>query len=288
MDDIWRRLWQGAIITLWAVGIGALWRKGHITAAFALALTGGLVVFVLLQLALRHLRRRAREDAQLAGDHAPNSPHAGRVLVTRMLCDLTRVQVAYLSQTFHSTAEARSWLKNALPRAFRGAMGELRRDLEAAREGESPPSLKLAREVIALHQRMQPADECLDDLAKSHPDHAVARPVAFVITEHIDPEDPQSAPLVASAAGWDPEQPTLLPTVEVLTIVKKVAGRQEVCGQVDFAAARQIICRNTETKVDLADGTSIYITGPLANAEQPSIKTYKIPLGFMVGTAELL
>lgn len=260
------------VVGVW-VAATLLPSQGARIVAFAVLGLCGVALMVIARL----LRRRA-------GTLEPPDPRrAAQFAVTQMLGTLTRMQVAYLSQGFGSQAEGRAWLKQALPRSFRGAMDELLVELERARLGERPESLSLPLRVLELRRMLERQSTALELLSPRYPGYALARPLVFVVTENVS-EEGDADPIVLSLAGWDPSQPTLLPVVEVLTVYSGTGASRKVLGQIDFKRAEVALRPHLqaeegsgEARVLVCGGTSLAeLAFPLA----------EIPLGFLVADAE--
>lgn len=271
------RLGRFSFVVAWLLTSAWLWPHSRV-ASLTLLAAGGILWFTL----------RVRENNDRGGEAAGPRVDKGaaRLMVTQMLRDLTRVQVAYLSQDFGSAKEARSWLKHTLPRGFRGVLDDLTRDLEQARQGQPPPSLALPRRIIALRERLEPLDAALDAAVASRPGQAVARPVVFVITELDERSDDEQLPVV-SAAGFDPTKPTLIAQVDVLTVFLHKDGSRHVVGQVAFDLARQRLGPRL-TCISGADETRVYQNEPVANHTELDLPLTQLPLGFVIGASEFL
>lgn len=277
-----QRLLTGAIVVAWLVLVGLLWQHSW---QMGLATLG--VGSVLLVLGARILRPPVQ-----APRSAKRSEDDARLLVTHLLRDLTRIQVAYLSQDFATADEGRRWLKRRLPRSYRSAIGQLHADLERARNGDPPEALQLAMRVMALRDELQRIEQALDEAARDHPDHAVARPVAFVITQNIRSEDADNGsdaqPLVVSVAGLDPERPTLLGPVDAVTFFTEIDGSRQVRGQADFDDALDTLSAQLEPLPSDEQGPTVYVNHPNSSSSTQLPRLSRVPLGFVVGASEFL
>jgi len=280
MYNLARRLLQAGAIVLWLLLVAKLWQS---SLPFAIALLGiGVTVLVVV---LRRCNVQAEHSANVEID----GEQAARYLVTKLLGDLTRVQVAYLSQQFESEAQARRWLKRALPRGYRGALPQLHADLLSTSGGDPPESVRLAMRVLEMRRQLDPVDAALEAAHAAWPNHAVARPVAFVITESIDLDDENSEPLVVSAAGWDPSKPTLLPRVDVVTLFTEENSHKQVHGQIDFdTMAQQLQTQLERVENDEHSAVAIYATKVLGAPGDLGLSLSRLPVGFVVGASEFL
>lgn len=271
------RLGRFSFVIAWLLTSAWLWPRSRV-ASLTLLAAGGILWFTL----------RLRETSGGGADRgaAQVDRGAARLMVTQMLRDLTRVQVAYLSQNFASAKQARSWLKQTLPRGFRGVLDDLARDLEQARQGQPPPSLDLPRRIIALRKRLEPLETALDAAVAARPGQPVARPVVFVITEPGERPDGEELPVV-SAAGFDPSKPTLIPQVDVLTLFVHKDGSRQVVGQVAFDVARQRLGARMTCIVG-ADEMRVYQNEPVADHTELELPLTQLPLGFVIGASEFL
>jgi hypothetical protein len=260
------------VLGVWFAAMKVSSQSGQI-ALFALMACCG----VALMLLARMLRRRA-----MVPEHS-DPERAAKFTVTQMLGALTRLQVAYLTQGFASEAEGRAWLRQAVPRSFRGATEELLTQLERARAGERPPALSLALRVLEVREQLRRYDDVLEELSPRYPGYALARPLVFVVTENVS-EDGDTDPMVVSVAGWDPSKATLLPQVDALTIYAGEGVRRSVAGQVDFRRAESAI-RAHLTREEVSDDVRVLVCPGVPLAELP-LPLSDIPLGFLVADAE--
>lgn len=280
---LFNKLLQGSVLLALAALVVLLWRPAP-RMALALALLGGTVILLMFLVQ----RRRLSEKSLPA--RTPSTPEEderrARFVVTQLLGDLTRTQVTYLRQDFRDPDEGRAWLKRILPRSYGGAIKQMHQDLEAARSGQNPKSLRLALRILRLYEeRMQSAEEAVLGAAKTHPDHALAHPVIFVITEHIKIDQEDSEPELSLAATWDPTKATILPIVDTLTILAKKAEKRQATGQLTFTAALEHCGEDLQAVRSLEGKSTVYA----AKAHEPreDISMTPIPLGFIIGSTEL-
>ena len=266
-----------------AVLVALLWRPAP-RMALALALLGGTVIILMFLVQ----RRRLSEKSLPA--QTPSTPEEderrARFVVTQLLGGLTRTQVTYLRQDFRDADEGHAWLKRILPRSYSGSIKQIHRDLEEARSGQNPKSLRLALRILRLYkERMQSAEETLLVVAKTHPDHSLAHPVIFVVTEHIQIDREDSEPELSLVAGWDPAKATLLPTVDTLTIFTGKGGKRQATGQLSFAAALEHWGERLQPVANPQGKPTVYAS----NADEPlvDLPIAPIPLGFIIGSTEL-
>lgn len=288
MFTLVNKLLQLAVVVALLVLVVLLWRPAR-GLAIALASMGAVMaaLTVLVQ------RKRRALQGQLAGAPAGapifDDERGARLLVTQLLGELTRTQVAYLRQSFETPKAGRDWLKRVLPRSYRVAFDQLYADLEAARGGKAPHSLRLAERILELHRSHLTALESnLKAATAEHPKHAIAHPIAFVVTENIDAGRADSEPELHSVAGWDPREPTLLPTVDFLTVFgqgKGTAGKPSVRGQISFAAATSALASRL-TPI-MGSGAKRVYAAEADEAGLPDLAVEPIPLGFVIGGAEL-
>lgn len=291
------KLLQLGVLIALIVLVVLLWRPAP-ALALALAGLGGLMLLLTV------LVQRKRKHLGAPGGEAPLTPQEeerqARFVVTRLLGELTRVQVAYLRQDFRDGAEGRSWLKRVLPRSYRAAMDQLHGDLEQARAGGAPKSLRLVKRVLALHdERMARAEQALTAVGKEHPEHDLAHPVAFVVTENIEIDRADSEPELHLVAGWDPSKRTLVPAVDMLTVFVTEEGKRRAAGQVPFSAVRQRARqvsqgKGPENSPSGRGGPEIYALDPIGDgsataegAGYDDLPLAPVPLGFVIGASEL-
>jgi hypothetical protein len=167
----------------------------------------GIAMVSLGYLARRRLKMATNTDGRSA-----------RALVTQLMAELTRVQVAYLARDFSSAKDGMIWLEKALPRSFRDSAESLHESLEQARNGQTPHELRLVLRIREKQAQLAPIDEGLSAYAKKHPEYTANRPAVFVVTENIGREGGPEDPEIYSVAGWHPGAPALLPEVDLLTV----------------------------------------------------------------------
>jgi hypothetical protein len=278
METLLRRLTHVLMVATWlgAVALAAIW---HLPAAAGLFAAGVLGIYFGRRLGF--FRTSSRRDAER---DAVNTEREAKYMVTQILRTLTRIQVAYLCQDFKSRAASRAWLKQALPRNLRQSLDELHSGLENARLGTPPPGLKLALRILELREPLLDMEKALDQAHREYPSHEVAHPVVFVVTEHLGATS-DAEPEVVTLAGWDPSVPTLLPRVDAVTFLSPGDGGKQVRGQADFKNALEALSREVRP-VDQV--SSIYAAEPISDPAQHGVKLDKVPLGFVVGAAELI
>jgi len=269
---LWILIWCGASVLIW------IW-----TPVGAVGFAGVGLVLYLWALRRGAFKVKPGTGAAAAADPADRRREA-EYMVTQILRNLTRVQVAYLCQDFKNRAEGRRWLKTALPRGYRQNLEELQARLERARVGHEVEGMELTQRIIGLRAHVLGLIESLERLHKEHPDHVVSNPVIFVITENISEE--RREPLVVTLAGWNPEKRTLLPQVDALTFFSELEGGRHVRGQAEFDGARDAL--NKHFRV-ISKKPRIYDAQPVeGDLASLGVKLSKVPLGFVIGTAELL
>jgi hypothetical protein len=265
---LWIAVWVGTTILIW------YWtRLGAI--AFA---TVGLALY-LWALRKGKFTAKPRPEEQEPPDRAREAQY----MVTQVLRNLTRVQVAYLCQDFAGRNEGLRWLKRAMPRGF-GDADELQARLERARVGHEVEGMELTMRVMALRDELLQLDKELARLHVERPEHAVANPVIFVITEHLSEQ--VNEPLVVTLAGWNPEKRTLLPRVDALTFFSELDKGRQVRGQAEFDGARDALGQSLRV---LSKEPRVYDAHPVeGDLASRGVKLSKVPLGFVIGTAELI
>jgi len=276
-DYLLRRLVHLLLIS---VGIGAC-----VLASIWYLPAGVIMLGLGLLLFIRGIRR-GTFDVTRPGqdDRAGTSEREAKMVVTQILRNLTQIQVSFLCQEFRNKAESRNWLKQALPRSFRDNLDDLHEQLERARAGEEVPSLELARQVLALRGRLLSLEDALKQAHKEHPGHAIAHPVIFVITEHLG-GCASARPRVTMLAGWDPSQPALLPRVDLITLMSDVEGGKQVRGHAEFEPSLKAL----RSELEPFDETqAIYLAPAIEDVARRGIRVERVPLGFVIGTAELL
>lgn len=267
-----RNLVMGVAVAtaLWAAATFWLAPRAPVAAFALLAVCG-----VLLMIVARAVRAQARRVGNDAG-----GPRTARLVVTQMLAELTRLQVAFLSKGFASEREGRAWLKRAVPRSFRGALADLGRDLDRARKGERPESLRLPLRVLALKQQLEPIQRALRELSPRYPGYDLAVPLVFVVTENVSVEGEQE-PLVRSLAGWDPRRPTLIPEVDLLRVDDASGDRRAGKGLLDLADAARALEPFSERTEEVA-GRVVRVCRGLPPT-QVHLQLAPMPVGFVVG-----
>ena len=264
------------VVALAATGAFAIWKRYP---SLSLALLIASAAYMLW-----NTLKMARVRNALANLDPADAERQARLLVTHLLRDLTRIQVSYLSQGFKSSKEARAWLNRVVPRAYRSNLGQLFADLEEARAGGSPDRLKLALQIRALGPELERLDGALKEARSEHPEHVVASPVVFVITEEIGQgENGGSEPIVTTLASFDPTQPTLVPEVELLTVFFESDGKRTIRGQAPFDQAKQALGTHM---VRISD--DVYATVAYDAPEKVPLSGARPPLGFVIAATEFL
>ena len=276
MERFLRRLTHVLLVLTWLAGSAliGLWYRPLGIAALAV----GVVLFFWAY------KRGAFTLHRAAAENAVNTEREAKVMVTQVLRELTRVQVSYLCQTFDTRAEGKAWLKQALPRIFHPSLDELHHNLETARLGNKVPSLRLASAILAFRDHIQSLDKALDRAKQRHPDHQLAHPVVFVITDHLDATS-EDEPKVITLAGWNPSTPALLPRVDMITLVSEGDKGKIVRGQADFGAALAALGAFVRPVEDEAD---VFLAQPVEDPARHGVSLDKVPLGFVIGAAEFL
>lgn len=276
MERFLRRLTHVLLVLTWLAGSAliGLWYRPLGVAALA---AGVVLFFWAYKRGAFTLRRTATEGAV-------NTEREAKVMVTQVLRELTRVQVSYLCQTFDTRAEGRAWLKQALPRIFHPSLDELHHNLETARLGSEVPSLRLASAILARRDDIQSLDKALDRAKKRHPEHQLAHPVVFVITDHLDATS-DAEPKVITLAGWNPSTPALLPRVDMLTFVSEGEKGKIVRGQAHFSAA---VAALGEFVGPVEEESDVFLAQPVDDPARHGVAIDKVPLGFVIGAAEFL
>jgi hypothetical protein len=277
MEAFLRRLSHILMVATW-LGLAILVGMFYLPVGAAI-LAVGAILFI------RALRRGFFKLPASVAEGAPVSERDAKIVVTQVLRNLIRIQVAYLCQKFPSRAESRSWLKHALPRAFHESLDEMHASLENARLGNTSPGVKLALQIVGLRERLLALEDSLARAHTRHPDHSVAHPVIYVVTEHIN-ADNGGEPDVVMLASWNPSLPTLIPEVDQLAFFSEQEGGKQVRGQAGFRQALAALAGQISA-LDGQDST-IYAATPVEDPVRHGLSLEKIPLGFMIGTAELL
>jgi hypothetical protein len=275
IEYLLRRLTHGLMITTWIAGCFLAWLWYRPVGVALLGVGIALFWWALKRGAFTVSRSKATEGV--------TTEREAKYMVTQVLRNLTRVQVSYLCQDFSSRAQSRAWLKQTLPRTFHSLLDELHHNLENARMGSEVPALRLARAILALRDRVLGLDGALASAKQDHPTAAIAHPVIFVVTEHLDVENAE--PQVITLAGWDSSAPALLPRVDVLTFLSESDGGKLVRGQASFDAAVAALSQFIQP---CDDEKTVYAAQAVADPAQHGVQLDKVPLGFVIGAAELL
>ena len=197
----------------------------------------------------------------------------------RQVRDLTKLQVAYLSQTFATPKAAQRWLKAALPREQRANAASLAEQLEAACRGERPPSAALALTLLARRQELDDLQQQLNAALVGHSDCAAASPALFVILEDDSAE-------IALLASLDLSQPTLVPEVQRVTLFHEDDGAKRIDGQVAFDHLRH--CLGPAVRAIDAN-SQVFLLNPKAlnlDKLRRTLQLRPVPLGFVVSGSE--
>jgi hypothetical protein len=270
---LWFALWfaASALIAIWSPPVSLLFLA-----------TGGALFFWARK---RGVLGLLPEGVQEANDPVATERHA-RYLVTQILRELTRVQVAFLCQKFATPKEGRTWLKRTLPRSYRPSIGEMHERLERARAGSPEPSLDLAMEVMGKRDHLLRQIDALEQAHRDHPTHTVANPVVFVVTENLSGDvDAANNPLVITLASWNPTEPTLLPQVDALTFFSEADGGRQIRGQAEF----QLIQTALNGKLEqVSRDPAVFAVQPVGDPVKGGVRLSKVPLGFIIGAAELI
>lgn len=286
MTSLAYRLWQLRIL-LWI----AVWTSLCVFISIwsmlgGVALLGvGIALFWWLQGSGRgpFSQQPAREQ-RAASDEAETRVREARFMVTQVLRDLTRVQVAYLCQEFGSHREAAAWLRRALPRGYRASLPDIQQELDLARKGEGGPGSALARRVLAQRDHVLRCIEALEQAHKQHPSHVLANPVIFVITEHLT-ADGDDEPEVVTLAGWNPEKPALLPQVDRLNLFSEVDSGRQIRGQACMADAVAALKGHLHR---VGSDPEIHRVDEAVDPVGVGVRLQRVPLGFVIGAAELI
>lgn len=280
------RLWQLRIL-LWI----AVWTSLCVfisiwTMVGGIALLGvGIGLFWWMQTGNRGpFAHRPPKETQTRADDPATRERDARFMVTQVLRDLTRVQVAYLCQDFGSDREAAAWLKRSLPRGYRSVLEDIQRELDLARQGRGTNATRLARRVLERRDQMLRTIEALDRAHKEHPQHALANPVIFVITEHLS-ADGDEEPEIVTLAGWNPEKATLLPQVDRVNLFSENDGGRQIRGQ---AAMKELTAALKGELKRVNDEPRIHAIETPEDPVNLGVRLEKVPLGFVIGTAELI
>lgn len=271
------RVLQFGSLLAWAILVIMLWDRARNIALVVLA--AGALMGALTLLTWR-LQRRAENEIQQGG--GTTDSRSAHLLVTKMLGQLTRVQVAYLGQSFTTPQQGKAWLKRALPRGYRPAINEMYEALEAARSGEGPEGTHLACRLHALRDQLDTLDRALTSAAKRHGECDVAHPAAFVITEEIALDKETGEPPIVLVAAWNPRRETLIPVVDQLTVIENVEGRRRVRGQLAFAkavASRRLRRDPEDRQIYLANARS---------EDADELELDELPLGFVLSGSDMV
>ena len=174
--------------------------------------------------------------------------------------------------------------KRALPRSYRDATPELCQQLEAARAGTPTPGTQLAVRVVARRDELLGMIAALDRARQRHPDIQVAHPVIFVVTENLS-TDGSTEPQVVTVAGWNPRHPALLPHVDALTFFSEENQERQTRGQADFANVLSSLSRHLEL---VETEPKVYLARPVDDPVKEGVRLSRMPLGFVIGTAEFM
>lgn len=287
MPTLEQRIWQLRIalwVLIWLASCVLVSIWSMLAGAAAFGLGGGLLLWLRSTSRGPFGRRPAAAEA-LSEDPAQREREA-RYMVTQLLRNLTRIQVAYLCQSFSGPREGLAWLKRTLPRGYRQAAQQLQGQLEQARQGDDVPGVRLALRVLERRDALLRTIDALEEAHKDHHDHAIANPVIFVITEHLSSEE-DADPIVVTLAGWNPSQPTLLPEVDTLNIFSEEGKERHIRGHAALADVRRVVTTgelrviNRDPKVYAADR----LEGDLV---RKGVTLNKVPLGFVIGAAEMM
>ena len=214
----------------------------------------------------------------------PTGMDAARKMVTHLLRDITRVQVAYLCRDFSSPGAGKSWLKRRLPGAYHASLKVMHKDLEAARAGEEVDALRLARRILDRRARLRELEDALEAAVEANPDHIIAHPILFVVTQDLDGTEDQE-PEVITLAGWNPEEPTLIPEVDAVSVYSELDAGKKVRGQASFAHLMKTLAGRIQR---LDPEGPIYAAKPQKDPVRAGLRLDPVPLGFTVGTADML
>jgi len=279
MNRILHRL-QHLLIIATSVGLVMLAWMWHPTAGMGASLLCALGLWTGARKGLFNMPPEESRESM----SGPAGMDAARTMVTHLLRDLTRVQVAYLCKDHVSPKAGKAWLKRRLPGAFQASLKVLHNDLEAARGGEEPESLRLALRILTHRDRMRELEDALDRQLDAHPDHTLAHPILFVVTENLDGSEDQE-PDVITLAGWNPEEPTLLPRVDAVSLYSELDAGKKVRGQATF----DHLLRTLTGRIRKLDPEGLaYVTIQQKDPVRAGVRLDKVPMGFTIGTAEML
>jgi hypothetical protein len=277
------RLQSSLILATFAGLVILIWMASWPAAAVVLC-AGGMLLYHGWRRGFFHAPRQEEEEEEPERP-ARSNPREAKYMVTQILRLLTRVQVTYLCQTFAGPSEGRAFLKRALPRGMRGTLDELQRDLEAERRGERVPSLELAHRVVAERPRLLAIEGALEAAKSGHPDHTLAHPLIFVVTEGIDAQR-ESPPDVVLVSGWNPSRPTLMPEVDAVTLLSESEGGREVKGKQAFGPLLRALVERGQAR-EVSPSPRVYAVEAVESTADLGLEIEKVPLGFTIGSAEL-
>lgn len=282
------RLWQLRIL-LWVLvwtSLCVFISMWTMAGGFALLGTGVALYYFLHSTKRGPFAHRPRPPSEQPPDTPEQREREARYMVTQMLRSLTRAQVTYLCQDFASDKEATAWLKNALPRGYRHSIEELHRQLQQAKAGKFiPEGTKLALRVLEHRDEMLATIAALERAHGDHPDHVIANPVIFVITEHLSTSG-DDEPQVVTLAGWNPDKPALLPDVDLLNLFSEEGSERQIRGQAQLSAVKEALGKDLKVE---GDEPAVYVV-PAQDEDlaRRGVTIGKVPLGFVIGTAELV
>ena len=266
---------QLAVLAAWAILVAMLFRPAPGIAATLLG--AGLLLASINFL----VRRQALQTGRRPADE-----RSARLMVTQMLAELTRVQLAYLKQSFSSPDDGQRWLKRALPRSYGDAVTSLTEDLERYRGGKVPDALRLVARLRELRPKLKRRGDALEARAAEHSGCELALPAAFVITEEIEARVGFAEPKLVLVASWNPTLPTLIPEVDQLTVIGTSAvGKATVQGKIELAEARERWASRF-TRLRGQGREAVYLYTP-NSGDQETPQWDALPLGFVLRADEL-
>jgi len=260
----------GLVVLAW------IWRPW---AGGSAAIMCGLGFWLLIKKGFFELPPEAAEAS-----HGATGVQAARTMVTHLLRDLTRVQVAYLCQDFASPGAGKAWLKRSLPPAFHASLKNLHRDLEDARAGKEVESLRLTLRIMSQRRQLRDLEDALAAAKEELPDHTVAHPILFVVTEELDGTEGKEPGLI-TLAGWNPHEPTLLPRVDAVTVYSDLDAGKKVRGQAGWDEVMAALPGQIER---LAPDGPVFSTSHVEDPVRSGVQLDKLPLGFTIGTADMV
>jgi hypothetical protein len=207
-----------------------------------------------------------------------------KYMVTQILKNLTRVQVAYLCQDFKNRTQARTWLKQALPKLFHQELDSLQASLETAKLGTAVPGLKLVQLILSRKEHLQQLEDALRRAQPENAGYQLAHPMIFVVTEHLDAVQDQE-PRVITLAAWNPSQPTLLPQVDAVTIFSEGDKGKLTRGHALFAQLQTQLAGFIH---QVEGQPHVYTAEPVGDIASHGVEVQEVPMGFVIGTAEFL